>query len=428
MIIAAMNILNAIQTPISLQNAMDKAANQNLTTKQLELKLSELSLDRQVKNAAYYPTLQLNGSYSYNSKESGIEFTPLPKIIFDSKERYDSNIAIQEVLFAGFRIRESYQMSKTQYHSQQYQIESTKNQLRLAVGALFYQVQALRLSRDVLYQSRERVMNQLLYVRALLESKQAVPFDTLDASNRLLSIDTQIKRSIQTEDVMVMKFNNLINDPNTEYTPETIQDFKNSNQLQGLNTLLEMAHRQNTDVTIYNIQKKAQDSMIKIQRSTLYPQLVASASYHEAKPGTNAFANEWMNYYNVGIGFQWQIWDWKANYNKLLQQKYEKNRIDLLQQQALQNLDQQVTETYKNIQMTYDQIELQEKLTKQEGDRYIMIQDRYKESQISELDLSTGEKALTESQLNLKQQYVNLYVYLMQMDILTGKFIPMEQR
>jgi outer membrane protein len=410
------------QIPITMEEAMYKASSQNLTIQQMNQKMKNMELEEAIKNAAFFPTLQFNSSFSYNSKEAGLEFTPLPALVLQSKERYDASINIQQVLFAGFRVRESYLMSKNQYLAQSNLLESTRNQIRQGVGSLYYQIQATRLTHNILQQSRDRALNQLLFVRQLLNAKQAVPFDTLEVANRLLSIDTQIRRTQQSEEILLIKFNNLINDSTCIYSPIPFDLGRTPHLFGSLSIFLEQAKTKNTDMKQISLQKLSQDNMIRIQQSHLYPQLVSSFTYHEAKPGTNTFSNEWMNYYNIGIGFQWEIWNWKANYHKVEQQQIERQRMDLQEQQALQNLEQQVTETYKIIIMSLDQINLQQNLVEQESTRYTMLQDRFRESQVSALELSTGEKTFTEAQLNLQQQYINLNVYQLQMDILTGKF------
>ncbi len=407
---------------ISMEEAMYKAATQNLTIQQMNQKLESMELEKEIKNASYYPTILANGSYSYNSKEAGLQFTPLPALVMQSKERYDANVSIQQVLFAGFRVRESYQMSQNQYLAQKNQMESTRNQLRLGVGSLYLQIQATRLSRDILQQSRERALNQLMFEKQLLIAKQAVPFDTLEVSNRIFSIDTQIRRSQQSEDILLLKFNNFINDDTHTYAPTTLELSRRPMAWGSMSIFMELARNKNIEIKQISIQKKLQDNLIKIQKAALYPQLVGSFTYHEAKPGTNSFSTEWMNYYNVGVGFQWEVWNWKANYRKVEQQHIERTRLDLQEKQALQNLEQQVTETYKNMELSFDQINLQNRLVEQEAERYKMLQDRFRENQVTALDLSTGEKILTESQLNLQQQYINLITYQLQMDILTGKF------
>jgi outer membrane protein TolC len=128
-----------------------------------------------------------------------------------------------------------------------------------------------------------------------------------------------------------------------------------------------------------------------------------------------------MNYYTFGVGFQWNIWNWKANYKSVEQMRIEERRLNLQEKQAWLNLEEQVRETYKNIQIAQDQITMQQKLYGQEQERYRILQDRYRENQVSALDLSTGEKSLTEANLNLQQQYISLFIYHLQMDVLTGK-------
>jgi outer membrane protein TolC len=413
--------LKAESIPITLDEAMTKAAKQNLTMQQLDHRSKSLSLDTDIKHAGFFPTLQANGTYSYISKQTTISLTSFPPYSLEPKDSYDLNLTLSQVLFAGFRVRETYLLTVNRSNELDWQKESVRNQLRLGVGSIYFQVQSNRLLKKALEQSRARINNQMLYVRSLLEQKQAIPYDTLDVANRLYSLDTQISKLKQTEDVLNLKFNNFIHDENTEYTPANWDLSAMDNELQSLDSYIAMAKEKNADLLQIAMMKKSQTNLLHIQQSQLYPQLFASASYHEANPGTDLIGDKWMNYYTLGVGFQWNLWNWKANYRNVEQMRIEEKRLDLQHKQAWLNLEEQVKETYKNIEISKEQITMQERLFNQEQERYRILQDRYRENQVSSLDLSSGEKALTEAQLNLEQQYVSFYLYKLQMDALTGR-------
>ena len=70
---------------------------------------------------------------------------------------------------------------------------------------------------------------------------------------------------------------------------------------------------------------------------------------------------------------------------------------------------------------TLQQIQLQKQLLQQEKERYRITEEKYQQGQISALDVSTAEHALTQAHLEQQKNYINWYQYRLQLDFANGK-------
>jgi outer membrane protein TolC len=94
--------------------------------------------------------------------------------------------------------------------------------------------------------------------------------------------------------------------------------------------------------------------------------------------------------------------------------------LNLQNQELVNQITQQVKETYRFLENVREQIELQQKLVDQEQKRYQMTEDMYLQAQATSLDLSDAEQRLTEADLLLKEKYIEWYQHHLKMDYVTG--------
>ena len=52
--------------------------------------------------------------------------------------------------------------------------------------------------------------------------------------------------------------------------------------------------------------------LARASRGTLLPSLSGNAAWHYAKPGVDVIANDWMDYYTLGLTASWTLWDWQS--------------------------------------------------------------------------------------------------------------------
>lgn len=421
-------ILSTVQISaqeLTLQDAWQIALQKNLTLQQVEKSIQQAKEEIKIQQSGFLPSIGSSASYRYQSEIPSLELPfQLPgqgpiSIEAGFKNQYDLNVGVQQPIFTGFRTYHLAKAAKEQFQARLAGKQSTQNQLLLQIGQLYYTIQSNLLQQDIISQSIHRADNQLQKVNSFLEAQQAIPFDTLEIANRRLQQQIQLKSLENIYQILLSQFNYLLN-IDTVRAVHKVSIKSMALSLNSLDDYQETALEQRPELAQLNFSKRAQSNQIKVFRSVLLPQVYASGSYHYAKPGVNFFKDEWMDYYTVGVNLQWSLWNWGRDYRKVKQARYEYDRLNLQNQDLVNQITQQVKETYRYLENVQEQIELQQKLADQERTRYQMTEDMYLQAQATSLDLSDVERRLTEADLLLKEKYVEWYQYHLKMDYVTG--------
>jgi outer membrane protein len=410
---------------LTLEDAWQIALKKNLTLQQVEKSIQQAKEEIKIQQSGFLPSIGGSASYRYQSEIPSLELPfQLPgqgpiSIEAGFKNQYDLNVGVQQPIFTGFRTYHLAKAAKDQFQARLAGKQSTQNQLLLQIGQLYYTIQSNLLQQDIIAQSIRRADDQLQKVNSLLEAQQAIPFDTLEIANRKLQQQIQLKNLVNVYHILLSQFNYLLNIDSVQAV-QKVSIESTGLSLNSLGDYQKIALEQRPELTQLDFNKKAQSNQIKVFRSVLLPQVYASGSYHYARPGVNFFKNEWMDYYTVGVNLQWSLWNWGRDYRKVKQARYEYDRLNLKDQELVNQINQQVKETYRYLDNVREQIELEKKLVDQERKRYQMTEDMYLQAQATSLDLSDAERRLTEADLLLKEKYMEWYEYHLKMDYVTG--------
>ena len=410
---------------LTLEDAWQIALQKNLTLQQVEKSIQQAKEEIKIQQSGFLPSIGGAASYHYQSEIPSLELPfQLPgqgpiSIEAGFKNQYDLNVGMQQPIFTGFRTYHLAKAAKEQFQARLAGKQSAQNQLLLQIGQLYYTIQSNLFQQDIIAQSIQRADDQLQKVNSLLEAQQAIPFDTLEIANRKLQQQIQLKNLENVYHILLSQFNYLLNIDSVRAVHKvSIESMALS--LSSVGDYQKTALEQRPELAQLNFNKRAQSNQIKVFRSVLLPQVYASGSYHYARPGVNFFKDEWMDYYTVGVNLQWSLWNWGRDYRRVKQARYEYDRLNLRDQELVNQITQQVKETYQYLDNVREQIELEKKLVDQERKRYQMTEDMYLQAQATSLDLSDAERRLTEADLLLKEKYMEWYQYHLKMDYVTG--------
>ncbi len=411
---------------MSLKDIWDTAQKQNLTLKQQELRLISVHKDLENRQADFYPTLTLNSMFNYTSVQSEMNipivtpFTPngiSSKI--GSKERYDNYIQLQQPLFTGFRLSNMKKANEAQYAGTQQQTRLIENQIYYTTGQIYYQIESLKMQKEVITKSVERSQIQLSIINSLIKAKQAIPFDTLEIANRILLLKTQTADLQSAQLILEEKLGYLLNlNEKVETTGVPANVSVSDTEMMAS---FEQTIQTRPEFKILDAQIEAQSSLSKVQKSQYYPNIVLNSTYHYGKPGANTFDNSWDDYYTIGLGLQWELWNWNKTNRKVAQSNLEIQKLQLQKEQQISDVKQQLSEIKQIIANTLRQTNLQNEYLLQETKRYQIIKERYQNNQATLLELNLAEKNIFETELKLKINRINIAQNKLQYYFITGE-------
>jgi outer membrane protein TolC len=264
-----------------------------------------------------------------------------------------------------------------------------------------------------------RIENQLVKIRNLMKAEQAIAFDTLELANKKLQIFTQLSALQGTESILESQLKFLINEPELEpvQLPEELPVDLN---LDDINVYYQLATEHRPELNQINARIKSTGYFASTLEGAFYPMINASGSYNRARFDGFIFDGSWIDFYNVMLTFQWELWNWNRDKRKVQQTQLESERLDLASRELLNTIRQQVKTAYQILKITMKQVYLQQQLAEQEAERFRQTRERFQQELTTILDLNSAENDLTSAQLELEKSKILWHKYKLQLDHATG--------
>lgn len=411
------------QENLTLAQAWEIAIANNLNLQQQAQDLRSAETEVQIRKADYLPAVTAGASYHYVSELARLEFpASLPglpgQIEAGANNQYDLSLNLRQTLFSGFLIRNRVRAAESLANAEQLRAEMTRQQLLLQVGRLYYEIQSNLTRQAVLQEGIARIDNHLRLVRNFFHAGQAAAFDTLEAANRKLEQQNQLKNLENLQRILLTQFRFALNAPE----PVTVQplNLAAAQPPETLEHFLNEALSQRPEMRYLELLARAGEYRTGAARSRYFPQLAANAAWHYARPGVNFFRDEWMDYYTVSLSMRWDIWNWGQDRRQVQQSRLAERKLDLQRRQMALDIRQQVTEAYEFLDNARQQIQLQQRLVLQERERYRITENQFNEGLVSNLDLSSAERSLSAAELLLQDYYIQWHRQRLQLRFATG--------
>ena len=173
---------------------------------------------------------------------------------------------------------------------------------------------------------------------------------------------------------------------------------------QGLDSVLALR----PDLTAYNARLASLESLAETFAADCKPavSMFASASY--ARPGVDQFRNEWIGYGRIGIGLDWQFFDWGrkdyrvARVKAQWEQTLAERRI-LSQQIALQLERAKLAQ-----QEAADRLALAGRAQEAAREHFRIVSARFDQGQVTNTEYLDAEESATKSDLELSRAELDL--------------------
>ena len=401
---------------INLKELWQITAQNNFSLQQQEKLLARAEKEVDIQTAGYLPKI------STSAYGAWMFFNKAPEIFQDNNKDITMNVIslnIDQPIFSGFRTKNSIKVAEQNFSAQILQKEITRKSIYLETGKLFYDIQSSLVQQQVLTESINRINNQLTRIKNLLEARQVTSFDTLELANKKLQIITQLATLKGQTIILISKLKYLVNDQNLQdiNKPEHITiDLK----LDDLPAYFQIARNNRPELKQFSARKNGQDFYANALKSSYYPMINASGAYNKARLDGFIFDGSWIDFYSVFVTFQWEIWAWHKDKRKVQQAKLESERLDIALQELFTNIEQQVKTAYQMLEITRNQIHLQNQLVLQETERFRQTHERYEQGRTTILDLNSAENDLTTAQLELEKTKILWHKNKLQLEFATG--------
>ncbi|MFQ6114198.1 MAG: TolC family protein [bacterium] len=404
------------QAPLDLQEALQLAEQNNLKLKQQEASERAARLEELVRKTQRLPSLDFSLTSSYLSEINEIDisqavpFAPAARVQLGGHDRSELILGVRQPVFTGFRIQSQLELARNATLTEQSKVDGLANEIYHQVHLVFYKAQSLYNQRRILEASLKRLNIQLEHVRNLYNAAQVMAFDTLQVYNQALSVEIELRKNRLAIKLTNLQMARLLDLEEVRPIADKQLDRPSGDDID-LSRLKAEAFQKRAQLKTVRLAQRGMLIQQKLARSNYYPNVFASANFHYAKPGLDPVANNWMDYFSVGINIQWNLWRWQGDQKRVEEFQVMYNQLTLEERELLRAIDYEVEESFENLNFSLREMQLAEELQAQQAERYRIISVQHQNGIASTNELITAETDLTRAELQTQQALIKYYIY-----------------
>lgn len=272
---------------------------------QVQKDLYRQSMDLKQKNqtANWYPSLDLNGKYTWQNEVVEIPFSGMMTGLDEfamPHYNYKLTLDVQQTLYDGGLSRYGKEKEEAAFEVNRQKVEVSLNHLKDKVNQSYFyllilqqQERIIRLKLDEL-KARSAVLESLVRNETILPSELSImKAESLKVEQQLREISIRrnsalaVLRDLTQMDIPEGAFLVL---PDTEIEP-------------GREVVL-------PEHILFDLQIRNLDAGIRLTGRKRYPRAFVFGQFGYGNPALDFFRDEFRGYYILGGGLQWKIWDW----------------------------------------------------------------------------------------------------------------------
>jgi outer membrane protein TolC len=160
------------------------------------------------------------------------------------------------------------------------------------------------------------------------------------------------------------------------------------------------------DLKVLELKTALSSNKQKLIKSGFYPKLNILAGIKYGKPGVDIFANDWMTYGVIGLGLNWDIFNWGTDKYALSAEKanYRKNsyQIEVKKDHLLMEYDKLQREL-ESLQKKSEVLRTARSVAEQ---KMKTIQQQSENGIVSISEFNEANQELTQAEMSYRQQLV----------------------
>jgi outer membrane protein TolC len=166
------------------------------------------------------------------------------------------------------------------------------------------------------------------------------------------------------------------------------------------------------EIKSMRLRREMNNAGVAAAKGGWYPQIYIGADYNYANPNSRYFpmSAKWNDSWNVGITFQWTVWDWLTTQNQTLQAEAALKQSDAGLSQLYDAVKLDVAQQFFLAQTAEEEMSVTNSGVQQVQESYRMTLEKFKSGLASNSDLLDSETALLQAKLSHTQALVDYVV------------------
>jgi len=360
------------QEAVTLEQCQNWARESHPALKQLDLYQQILDLKNENNTTSYLPQINLNGQATYQSDVTKVGISlPNMKIPTVDKDQYKFYLDVKQTIWDGGLSKAKELLNNAENAGNLQQTEVELYQVKEKVNQFFFTSFLIQENLKILDKKTETLNER----RKLLESA---------VNNGMVlsaELDQLLAELLKTEQTLI----ELKSNKETVLYGLSILTGKTTDQFANLSLPVEPADlnmsMKRPEIDLFSKQNElltANSDLLQKQRN---PKLFGFGQAGYGKPGLNMLNNSFDTYYMVGLGFSWNVFDWKTTNRQKQIIKLQQDMVQTKQDAFVRNIDLATDQQNKQIKQIGELLKTDQQL--------ITIRERITKTSASKLENGT---------------------------------------
>ena len=381
-----------------------------------EIKLSESSLasaDARLTEVSsnLYPQLSVGLNYNHLS-EIPVQFNmPVFPASTSPINALYANATVEQPLFTGLKLISLKNAAEYSKEASIVQSSQAINNKAFAIHISFWNLHKAEKLVEALTENIVTLEKHLKDTESFLQNGLATKNDLLKLKVRVAETRTNLIEIENALEIARAQYNKNIGYPLDQKTEIMVADYEEYSVKYEYNAILEEAMKSRSELETNRYQSMAANEKITAARSTWFPQIAAFGSFNYLKvDGADLLKSDWTNFWMVGVGVKWNIWDWWKTSSVTEQAEQQFNQAELTSQILKENIEVEVYKNYLQLKSEASKVEVSKLRVESAEENYRIINNKYETQLATSTDLIDADTELLDAKTKSITSFIDLKI------------------
>lgn len=350
------------QEPVTLEQCQLWARENHPVLKQSSLYQKILTLKNENNATAFLPQVTLNGQATYQSDVTKIAIS-LPNMTIPTvdKDQYKLHLDLKQLIWDGGLSKARELINETENAGNQQQVEVELYQLKEKVNQFYFTSFLIQENLKILEKKTGTLGERRKIMESAVKNGMVLSSELDQLLAELITTDQLILELKHNRETMLSALSIL--------TGEAIDKMQNL-ELTTKSIVLDQPMMR-PEIDLFDRQKDLLEVHSEILKKQRNPKLFGFGQAGYGKPGLNMLNNKFDTYYLVGLGFNWNVLDWKSTSRQQQVLKLQQEIVQTKQEifvlaidMASDQQNKQIGRLTELLETDQDLIHIRERITK----------------------------------------------------------------
>jgi outer membrane protein len=416
------------QTRVTLDDCIRAGLESNPSMAVAEAEARSAGEDVTQALASFFPSLDVSGSFRRQSMVPKLEFPEIvlpwssgpPISLFPEggmslgvRDAAELRLTATQPLFTGFRLIRAKRMADAAASARAAEADAKRNDCVQTVEAAYGRSLQARKLLDIAKSGRGQVGAHLADVERFFEQGLIKRDELLKARVKSTEADLvvlQAENAVRMADAFLV---NAIGRPlpeAAELADVTPDAAAGAIVAADLEASIELAEKSRPELAASRFAKKAADEGKGAAAGRWFPSVAAFGTLGYGKPGLNFIGREWMDYWLVGAGLEWNLWEWGKTRSRYRQASLQAGKMRETERKIRDAVALDVTQAVFRLEEAGQRLALTAEMEAQAGEGFRVAENLYKQGQSSHSEFFDAQSEWDRSRTLHVQAGIDLFI------------------